>query len=140
MMSTRLFSAKLTGREELPPVKTIASGSTEFKFNENFRELHFKLTVECIEGFTQAHIHLGARGENGPVVAFLFGLVEPGIDAKKKVIKGTLTRGDLVGPLTGLSLRELARLMREGLTYVNAHTEEFPDGEIRGQIKPVHIC
>jgi hypothetical protein len=138
-MSLRFF-AKLTGREEVPPVKTIASGSTKFEFSENFRALHFKLTVKCIEGFTQAHIHLGAKGENGPVVAFLFGPVEPGIDAEKKVITGTLTRADLVGPLAGFSLRELARLMRDGLAYVNAHTEDFPDGEIRGQVKQEEHC
>lgn len=138
-MSLRFF-ANLAGREEVPPVRTIASGSTIFEFSPCFKELRFKLTVNCIEGFTQAHIHLGARGEEGPVVAFLFGPVDPGIDAEKKVIKGTLTRADLVGPLAGFPLKELAKSMIAGLTYVNVHTEDFPDGEIRGQIKQEPIC
>lgn len=134
------FKANLTGREEVPPVCTDAFGSTKLVFSENLRELHFELVVRCIEGFTQAHIHLGRRGENGPVVAFLFGPVSPGIDAEKKVICGTITRGDLVGPLAGLPLTELAKHIKAGNAYVNAHTEAFPDGEIRGQIEPKLTC
>jgi hypothetical protein len=129
------FTAKLSGRQEVPPVVTDAFGSAELEFSRNFKELHFKLVVNDLQGFTQAHIHLGIKGENGPVVAFLFGPVMPGIDVEKKVIKGTLTRLDLVGPLSGLPLSELAKHINAGNAYINAHTEDFPDGEIRGQIK-----
>jgi CHRD domain-containing protein len=31
---------------------------------------------------------------------------------------------------------ELVRAMRAGFTYANVHSNRFPAGEIRGQIKP----
>ncbi|WP_141434307.1 CHRD domain-containing protein [Bacillus sp. 03113] len=130
------FIAKLTGSEEVPPVITNASGSAQFLFNEDFTTLRFKLVVNDLKEFTAAHIHLGMRGENGPVVAFLFGPLTQGISFNRGEVTGTITRNDLVGPLQGRPLIVLARQMNRRNTYVNAHTEKFPDGEIRGQIRP----
>ncbi len=47
---------------------------------------------------------------------------------------GTITRENLVGPLQGHSLRTLIRQMRSGNAYVNVHTRQNPNGEMRGQI------
>lgn len=132
------FLARLTGREEVPPVNTDAFGSTEFVFNEDFSKLRFRLVVNDLEKFTAAHIHLGMRGQNGPVVVFLFGPVPRGISTYTGVVTGTITENDLVGPLQGISLLELARQMQLGNTYINVHTERYPNGEIRGQIKKLY--
>lgn len=132
------FFARLTGREEVPPVRTDAFGLAQFRFNNDFTRLRFKLVVNDIEKLTVAHIHLGMRGENGPVVVFLFGPVTRGISVDRGVVTGIITESDLVGPLQGMSLLELAREMEAGNTYVNAHTENHPNGEIRGQIKEIH--
>jgi CHRD domain len=135
-MSVRFF-ARLTGREEVPAVRTDAFGKAAFVFNDDFTRLRFRLVVNDLEKFTVAHIHLGMKGQNGPVVTFLFGPVTRGISVNTGVITGTITKEDLVGPLEGMSLSELARQMRAGNTYVNAHTERHPNGEIRGQIRQV---
>lgn len=135
-MAVRFF-ARLTGREEVPPVRTDAFGSAAFVFNDDFTRLRFRLIVNDLEKFTVAHIHLGMRGENGPVVVFLFGPVTRGISVDTGVVTGTITEKDLVGPLQGMSLSELARQMQTGNTYANAHTERHPNGEIRGQIRKV---
>ncbi|MBP3039983.1 CHRD domain-containing protein [Bacillaceae bacterium Marseille-Q3522] len=129
------FFAKLSGREEVPPVETDASGSAQFEFDDDFKELHFKLAVNNLKEFTEAHIHIGEQGENGPVVVFLFGPEKRGISVQKGIVTGKITRRDLVGPLRGAPLHILAREMERKNTYVNAHTEQYPDGEIRGQIK-----
>ncbi|HEY4551283.1 MAG TPA: CHRD domain-containing protein [Bacillus sp. (in: firmicutes)] len=100
--------------------------------------MRFQLTVNNLENFTQAHIHLGRIGVNGPIVAFLFGPVDPDISVKKGIVEGIITADDLVGPLKGRRLSTLIDLMEDGKTYVNAHTAQNPDGEIRGQIKPVY--
>lgn len=136
MYKNQLFFAKLRGSEEVPPVRTDAFGLTKFKVSRDERKIGFRLTVNNLSNFTQAHIHKGERGVNGPVVVFLFGPVDPDISVNKGIVEGIITAEDLVGPLEGRPLSELIDLMREGKAYVNAHTAQNPEGEIRGQIKP----
>lgn len=131
------FRAVLRGSEEVPPVRTISTGFVQFRLSDDGLRLHFRLTIFNLLNFTQAHIHRGARDENGPVVAFLFGPVTRGISVNRGVVRGTLTRNDLVGPLQGRPLSDLVSLMNRGLTYVNAHTTQNPGGEIRGQIRRI---
>ncbi|MGG3623798.1 CHRD domain-containing protein [Bacillus gobiensis] len=130
------FIARLRGSEEVPPVRTNAIGFAQFKISSDEKSIRYQLEVNNLRNFTQAHIHIGERGENGPVVVFLFGPVDPGISVTQGVIEGTITKNDLVGPLSGKPLSALIKLIRDGRTYVNAHTVQNPDGEIRGQIKP----
>jgi allophanate hydrolase subunit 2 len=138
MENNQLFVADLVGSEEVPPVRTDAFGSAKFKVSRDEERMAYRLTVNNLDEFTQAHIHLGRRGMNGPVVAFLFGLVDPAISVDRGIVEGVITGDDLVGPLQGKPLSALIDLMRKGKTYVNAHTVENPDGEIRGQIKRVN--
>ncbi|WP_195576641.1 CHRD domain-containing protein [Paenibacillus sp. 1001270B_150601_E10] len=130
-----VFKAFLSGQNEVPPVRTAASGNASFTSNRSNTRLAFRLTVRNIAQVTQAHIHLGRRGENGPVVAFLFGQSKFGITVRRGVIQGTLTNQDLVGPLQGRTISDLIREIRNGNAYVNVHTIRFPNGEIRGQIR-----
>ncbi|PTX48137.1 CHRD domain-containing protein [Melghirimyces profundicolus] len=131
----RKFIAVLRGAEEVPPVRTRAFGITHLLVSRDKKRLFYVLKVRNIRRFTQAHIHLGPRGVNGPIVAFLFGFTTPGISVNKGVVSGTITADDLVGPLKGKTIADLVREMRRGNTYVNVHTEQNPDGEIRGQIR-----
>lgn len=135
MEKNLLFFAILEGSEEVPPVRTDASGNVKFKVSRNERRMSFRLTVNNLDNFTQAHIHIGRREVNGPVVVFLFGPVDPDISVSKGVVEGVITADDLVGPLKGEPLSSLINLMLDEKTYVNAHTAQNPDGEIRGQIK-----
>ncbi|KAA9028472.1 CHRD domain-containing protein [Niallia endozanthoxylica] len=134
MNQTQVFIAKLVGSEEVPPVRTNATGVTKFTVSNDGRKIVYELTVNHLDNFTQAHIHLGRRGMNGPVVAFLFGPANPDISVTRGFVEGIITEKDLVGPLQGKPLSVLIDLMRDEKTYVNAHTAQNPDGEIRGQI------
>jgi CHRD domain len=51
------------------------------------------------------------------------------------IAQGTITAGKLVGPLKGKTIDDLVEQIRAGKTYVNVHTKEHPDGEIRGTIE-----
>lgn len=130
----RTFKACLKGRNEVPPVRTNSTGNAVFRLNSAGDKLFFRLVIRNINKVTQAHIHLGQRGENGPVVAFLFGPTKFGISVKRGVIRGVLTRNDLVGPLSGMTIRVLVRQFESGNAYANVHTIQNPNGEIRGQI------
>ncbi|MHA7965223.1 CHRD domain-containing protein [Paenibacillus sp. CAU 1782] len=159
------FTARLRGRNEVPPVRTNATGfavfreirrGRDFEFengndnddrgdndnrnNRNRRRrrnsrLRFRLSLRNIRRVTEAHIHLGRPGQNGPIVAFLFGPSFRGVSFRRGVITGTLRRGDLVGPLAGRSIDALIREIERGNAYVNVFTREHPNGEIRGQIR-----
>jgi hypothetical protein len=76
-----------------------------------------------MNNFMMAHIHQGKSGENGqPVVMLSMG-------------KAKITPGDLQGPLNGKQLSDLVKLLEDGNAYVNVHTQQNQNGEIRGQIK-----
>ena len=48
--------------------------------------------------------------------------------------EGNITTTNLEGPLTGKQLSYLLSSMHSMGVYVNIHTTQYPDGEIRGQI------
>ena len=130
-----VYKALLLGRNEVPPVATPAVGTAVFLHDEAAGRLRFRLEVQNIRRMTQAHIHLGRPGQNGPVVAFLFGRSAFGISTGRGVVRGTLTARNLVGPLQGRTIRDLVREIRNGNAYVNVHTTQHPNGEIRGHIR-----
>ena len=68
-----------------------------------------------------AHSHDGARGKNGPVTIWL-------------VNKGSPVGNPVTGKAT-LTPAE-ARQFAAGDWYINLHTKDDPDGEIRGQVVP----
>jgi hypothetical protein len=128
----------LSGDEEVPARDTNAQGQAIFQINGDGTAISYKLIVANIENVTQAHIHLGAVGANGGVVAWLYPAAPPSqlIPGRTEGVlgEGELTASSLVGSLTGAPLSALIDAIRDGRTYVNVHTTQFPGGEIRGQI------
>lgn len=143
----RNFGAHLTGDNEVPARETLAQGQAIFHLSKDGNSLEYKLIVANINNVVAAHIHVGAEGTNGPVVAFLYGSVPPGGGRVDGVLaEGTITAANLTGPLAGQPFSALIDAMRAGNTYVNVHTNDgvaptntgpgdFPGGEVRGQIR-----
>jgi hypothetical protein len=133
------FIAPLSGAQEVPAVETRARGQTTFRLSADGQELSYRLVVANLHDVRMAHIHLAPAGANGPVVAWLYPSGPPPqlIEGRTSGVlaTGTITAGDLVGPLAGATMDDLVALMRAGETYVNVHTTAFPGGEIRGQIR-----
>lgn len=119
------FNAKLSGNNEVPPVTTSATGMAEFQLSSDSKTLSYTLTANNIKPVTMAHIHQGKVGENGQPVAPL------------SVGKGTITSSNLQGPLAGKQISDLVNIIKSGQAYVNVHTEQNKNGEIRGQISSV---
>ncbi len=136
---TNVFAAKfittLSGTNEVPQVDTKATGETSFRTAANDTTIKYKVNVTGFSDATGAHIHTGKAGANGDVIVDLLK------DGKKNptklgmVIRGNITDLDLTGPMKGKTLTDLISPMKSGDTYVNVHTPNHPDGEIRGQIE-----
>ena len=108
----------LSGDDEVPPVKTGASGSGAINIGAD-KSVSGGVTTTGITA-TAAHIHTGAKGSNGPVI----------IPLTKK--------GDnewIVPPGTRLTDDQYASF-KAGKLYVNVHSAANPGGEIRAQLKP----
>ena len=125
------FNTKLSGQQEVPPVQSTASGMAWFKTMQD--KIWFKLNVTDMQGVTQAHIHTGKQGENGPILVTLYKSDTPQ-PINGKLAYGNITANLLEGPMKGKQISDLATAMSNGSTYVNVHTEKYPKGEVRGQI------
>src|SRR4029078_1917846 len=131
------FSATLSGKDEVPPTKSIANGTAKFLFNENDSQISYWVNLTGLKKIIQAHIHNGTSGQNGDVLVNLSNSKSAkNPDNPEIQLTGTITKDDLQGPLKGRELSDLLIVMRNGQAYVNAHTEIYPKGAIRGQIMP----
>lgn len=123
------FDAHLSGFNEVPPVNSQASGKLYANYLPDGHTLSYVLTTDNLENVFAAHFHLGAPGVNGPVVKTL------NFDFESGTAVGTWTPND-TEPISPTLVRQLFK----GNIYVNVHTEQFPSGEIRGQVLQVEDC
>lgn len=124
----------LSGAEEVPAVTANAIGY----FSGTLTEGKFEFDLSAVgPELTMAHIHAGAKGSNGPVVAFLFGPADPAVGALHPT--GMITQANLVGPLAG-NWKGFSDAMAKGELYVNVHSKANPAGVIRGQIPATSIA
>ena len=128
-----MYQAELLGSNEVPPVMTQATGLASFELNMAGDELDFQIELFNIDSVTAGHIHLGAAGVNGPIVAIVLPSMAPSGPINGLFISGTILEIDLV---TG-SFMELVNGLNSGNLYVNIHTVDHPPGEVRGQIEAV---
>lgn len=150
VVGSRNYRTHLKGRNEVPGVESSAQGQAIFQISKDGSELRYKLIVANIQNVFMVHIHRAPAGSNGPVVAWLYPeggpppIPIPG-RSDGVLAEGTITAGDLMGPLAGQPLSSLVDEIRNGNTYVNVHTSDFvdppntgpgdfPGGEVRGQI------
>jgi CHRD domain len=140
--SDKIFSARLTGDKEVPPVDTDATARIRLIANSQQNALDYRLSVSNLNGVVSgAHIHRGSAGTNGPIVAnlkiggtFASASAGDGGASTSTSTGGTITSADLKGPLAGKKISDLISLIEDGQAYANVHTRQHPNGEIRGQL------
>ena len=130
------YFTPLTGMEEVPPVNTNSTGIALFDLLNN--HLNFKVNVTMLENIKSAHIHVGEFGQNGEIIVSLLNSSSPINIHNGTLVKGQLTATDLVGSLKGKTINDLVKLFNNTKTYLNIHTKQYPNGEIRGQITTVN--
>jgi hypothetical protein len=145
------FGTHLQGRYEVPMRDTNAQGQAIFRLSDDGSSVDYKLIASNIDNAFMAHIHMGPRTVNGPIVVWLYPSTAPvpgpvGSGRHDGVLaEGTFTAANLVGPLAGHPLSDLIAAIQSGDAYVNVHSNDgvdgvntgpgdFPGGEIRGQL------
>lgn len=138
-----LFLAAMTADQQPDAVDASAAGGTVFSLSEDGTELEYALLVSAVENVNQAHIHLGAEGEEGPVAVWLYpdpGATEPELREGRFdgiLATGAITEAHIAESVEGRTMDALIQQITAGNAYVNVHTEEYPGGVMRGQIAAV---
>ena len=156
----RLILTKLSADEEplitnVTPNITVTSpghGTAHVRLAKDGESMDFVLVVNNVTNIVQAHIHMAAKGVNGPIVVWLYpsvtattALTGPTGEHHGLLAQGTFTAANLRGPLAGQPLSALVAAIAAGNTYVNVHTNDgvapnntgpgdFSGGELRGQL------
>ena len=131
------YKATLNAQNEVPPGESIANGQAEFTERAN-GNIKYRVNITGINcgNAVAAHIHTGAEGQNGDVVADL--LYTPTSQDKDTaygmIFRGTIDDSSLKGPMEGKTIDDLAAAIDSGKIYLNVQTTEHPDGEIRYQV------
>ncbi|HEY2538139.1 MAG TPA: CHRD domain-containing protein [Stellaceae bacterium] len=117
------FTVPLSGDQQVPPVTTTGSGTSDLTYNPQTRVVTWSITYSGLSSpATMAHFHGPAGpGKNANVQIWL-----------------TKKGGPVSSPITGRATLTppQARQFMAGQWYVNLHTTMHPDGEIRGQVLP----
>ena len=111
--------ADLSGDDEVPAGDLSGSGRSVLTTNTRDGKFCFGLELDNLQGIVSAaHVHAGAAGTNGPVVLDL----DWPNNGKSGCVEADAALIDAI----------LADL---DAYYVNVHTDTFPDGAIRGQLR-----
>ena len=112
-----VFIANLNGAQEVPPNNSPATGTATLLLSPDEASARLSLSFSGLSSpETVAHIH----GPAGP------GVIAPAIFP--------LPQGDLCDFLITLSSTDVQDL-KNGLLYINVHSNNLPGGEIRGQFQ-----
>ena len=118
MSPVKNVGVTLSGAEEVPPVATGARATGTIMVADNLA-VSGSVVTAGLAGVA-AHIHIGARGENGPVAV------------------GLVKTADNTWAVPGgakFSAEQYTAFLA-GRTYVNVHTAANKGGEIRAQLVP----
>jgi hypothetical protein len=113
-----LVASRLLGSNEVPAVVTDAIGVATVTFNDTYTEATLNVTASNLSSaFTGLHIHNGIAGENGPVLFDFTGTFVEG----RSTSTFAVTKDDVAALINGEY-------------YLNVHTANNPNGELRGQL------
>jgi hypothetical protein len=148
------FSTQLSGFEEIGglgagetgAILSNGSGKLSLHLNKRDNSISYSLSYSNLSApVTQAHIHFGKFHVAGGVMVFFCSNLPnppPGTQAcpaNGGTVTGIFTGTNVVGPtaqnVTPGDFTALTDALISNTAYANVHTQSFPAGEIRGQIR-----
>ena len=137
-----IYNTNLLGSMETPPNASTATGTFSLDYNPaNTTSVTYTLTFSGLSSdATMAHVHFGPAGESGAVLFTLFDFgLPPSQTVTSGTYSGTLSSANFQ-PDTVDGVDTFANFLtdlQDGLIYVNVHSTNYPNGEIRGQLSSV---
>ena len=121
----------LRGASEVPANRSGATGRGTFWVHTD-RTLDGILETSGMEA-TAAHLHLGAAGANGPVAVELVRTSAVGPVSMEHV---PVSGASWSVPRSARFTEEQYAAFLAGQIHVHVHSAAYPEGEIRGQLRP----
>lgn len=128
------FVTHLSGENEKHDVDSKATGQAIVEISDDESMIYYKLIVANIENVLQSHFHNNVAGENGPVVSFLFAGPKKEGRFGGVLSEGYITEADLIVRPNVQNFADLIEAIRNGAIYINVHTDQYGNGELRGQL------
>jgi Cu/Zn superoxide dismutase len=126
------YEAELSPEEEVQTPAVDSDGEGEAELTARRGQVRYDVEWEDLSsGVVAGHIHCAPAGSNGPVGVTL---VHEPMDADDRV-RGTFTGPDAGTQCPWTDLEDVLAAISSGEAYVNIHTEDFPAGEVRGQLR-----
>ncbi|MDZ7631054.1 MAG: CHRD domain-containing protein [Gemmatimonadaceae bacterium] len=132
------FSATLAGSSVVPATTSTNSGTISLESVPGDSIVKFSLSVSNMAGITQAHLHSGAAGANGAILAWLLPVNGTAAQAPSVALDGVISLGDIapswIRGTPRLTMDSVKALMVAGRVYVDLHSSTNTAGELRGQV------
>ena len=125
------LTADMTGAQEVPAADPDGSGKAKVDINVDAATICFDLKIDDVGAPNRGHIHIGAAGINGGIVAPLFELVGLPTDPRNDALES----GRLEDCVSADPAVLAAIVANPAGYYVNVHNTRFPGGAIRGQLE-----
>jgi hypothetical protein len=136
-----VINVTLSGGQEVPSVTSTVTGTATIELLSDGTIAYSVSLLNpsgvALLGMAGAHLHCAASGADGPLVAFLAQPVTGGVLTTPVDFSGSLNATDIVDPTCGATIELLYGSIRAGRVYINVHSTQNPDGEVRGQIPKV---
>jgi hypothetical protein len=135
------INVTLSGGQEVPPIASNVTGTATIELLKDGTIGYFVSLLNpsgvAVLGVDGAHLHCGASGTDGPLVAYLAQPVTGGLLTSPVEFSGFINATDIMDDSCGATIALLYASIRAGGAYINVHSTENPDGEVRGQIPEV---
>ena len=140
------FTARMVGFQEVAAIFSRGQGMLQLDLDKKARTITFKETFSGLSSpVTQSHIHFGKIHVVGGITVFFCTNLNNGppgtqtCPAGGGTVSGTIMAGNVL-PIAAQGMPAgdfdaLVELIETQSAYANVHTNNFPAGEIRGQIR-----